>query len=194
MDNDTGAHTDISVFQAEVKSIPDGAYMVGQVAVASHSNVISPSFVILVKPLVPKDDSGDLIRPPVGYEMIWNDSDLGGAQDGSFWRIQAPVGYVALGDVACDGYDPPSTEFTAKYACIRGDLLSEGKLDTQALWTDRGSGASRNVSIWNVKGEGLSGYFKAHSRYDEPSLQVFVLPAKVSKMTVKQHAESGQCH
>ena len=53
MDNETGAHTDISVFQAEVKSIPEGAYMVGQVAVPAHTNVIPPSFVILVRPLVP---------------------------------------------------------------------------------------------------------------------------------------------
>ena len=194
MDNGTCACMDISVFQAEVKSIPEGAYMVGQVAVPTHTDVIPPSSVILVRPMVPRDDSGDLIMPPIGYEMVWNDKHSGGAQGGSFWRPQAPLGYVALGDVACDGYDPPSTQFTAKYACIRGDLLSEGKFDTPALWTDRGSRAPMDVSIWNVKGEGLSGYFKAHPGYNEPSLQAFVLPAKVSMMAVKQHAESGQCH
>ena len=193
-DKDTGADQNISVFQAEVKSIPGGAYMVGQVAAPTHTDVIPPSSVILVRPMVPRDDFGDLIKPPIGYEMVWNDKKSGGAQNGSFWRPQAPLGYAALGDVACDGYDPPSTQFTAKYACIRGDLLSEGKLDTPALWTDRGSGAAMNVSIWNVKGEGLSGYFKAHSGYNNPSLPVYVLPAKVYKMTVKQHAESGQCH
>ena len=181
-DNGTCSRTDISVFQAEVKSIPEGAYMVGQVAVPTHTDVIPPSSVILVKPVVQRDDSGDLIMPPIGYEMVWNDKQSGGAQNGSFWRPQAPLGYVALGDVACDGYDPPSTQFTAKYACIRGDLLSEGALDTPAVWTDRGSGVSMEVSIWNVKGNGLSGYFKARPGYNKPSLQAFVLPAKVSKM------------
>ena len=109
-DKDTGADQNISVFQAEVKSIPEGAYMVGQVAVPTHTDVIPPSSVILVRPMVPRDDSGDLIMPPIGYEMVWNDKHSGGAQGGSFWRPQAPLGYVALGDVACDGYDPPSTQ------------------------------------------------------------------------------------
>ena len=62
--------------------------------------------------------------------MIWNDKQSGGKQDGSFWHPQAPYGYIALGDVACNGYDPPSTQFTAEYACIRVDLLSEGAIDT----------------------------------------------------------------
>jgi len=184
-DAGTGAHSDISVFQADVKYIPEGAFMVGQVAVPAPTNNIPPSFVILVKPLVQRDDFGDLIMPPIGYELIWNDKHSGGYQDGSFWRPQAPVGYIALGDVACNGHDPPSTQFTAKYACIRGDLLSEGTFDTPALWTDQGSGAPMKVSIWSVKGKGMSGYFKAHPDYDEPSLQAFVLPAKVSKMAVK---------
>ena len=184
MDHGTGARMDISVFQAEVKSIPQGAYMIGQVAVPAHTNVIPPSSVILVWPLVPRDGFGNLIMPPTGYEMIWNDKGSGGQQDGSFWRPQAPHGYIALGDVACNGYDPPSTQFTAKYACIRGDLLSEGALDTAALWTDQGSGAAMNVSIWNVKGNGLGGFFKAHAGHNRPSSQAFVLPAKVSKMAV----------
>ena len=51
-----------------------------------------------------------------------------------------------------------------------------------------------NVSIWNVKGNGLGGFFKAHAGYNRPSLQAFVLPAKVSKVTVKQPAESGLHH
>ena len=192
MDHGTGARMNISVFQAELKSIPQGAYMVGQVAVPAHTNVIPPSSVILVWPLVPRDGYGNLIMPPTGYELIWNDRRSGGKQDGSFWRPQAPHGYVALGDVACDGHNQPSAHFTAKYACIRGDLLSQGALDTAVLWTDQGSGAAMNVSIWNVKGNGLSGFFKAHAGYNRPSLQAYVLPAKISKMAMKQPAESGQ--
>jgi len=194
MDHGTGARSDISVFQAEVKSIPQGAYMIGQVAVPAHTNAIPPSSVILVWPLVPRDSYGNLIMPPTGYEMIWNDKRSGGKQDGSFWRPQPPYGYIALGDVACNGYDPPSTQFAAKYACIRGDLLSEGALDTVPLWTDQGSGAPMNVSIWNVKGNGLGGFFKAHAGYNRPTCQSFVLPAKVTKMAVKQPVESGRYH
>ena len=191
MDHGTGARGSISVFQAELKSIPQGAYMIGQVAVPAHTSSIPTSSMLLVWPLVPRDGYGNLIMPPTGYEMIWNDKRSGGKQDGSFWRVQAPHGYVALGDVACHGYDPPSSHFTAKYACIRGDLLSEGALDTVALWTDQGSGAAMNVSIWNVNGNGLGGFFKAHAGYNRPSSHAFVLPAKVSSM-MKQAAESVQ--
>ena len=190
MDNGTGARMDISVFQAEVQSIPQGAYMIGQVAVPAHTKAIPPSSVILVWPLVTRDGYGNLIMPPTGYELIWNTKHTRGNQDGSFWRPQAPYGYVALGDVVCNGHDPPSTQFTAKYACIRDDLLSEGALDTAVLWTDEGSRAPVHVSIWTVKGNGLGGFFKAHAGYNRPSCHVFVLPAKVSNMA----EESEQYH
>ena len=192
MDNGTGARMNISVFQAELTSIPQGAYMIGQVAVPAHTNFIPPSSVILVWPLVPRDGNGNLIMPPTGYEMIWNDKCSGGKQNGSFWRPQAPHGYIALGDVACNGHNPPSTQFTAKYACIRGDLLSQGELDTAVLWTDQGSGAPMNVSIWNVKGNGLGGFFKAHAGYNRPSCQAFVLPAKISKIAEKRPGKKGK--
>ena len=104
--------------------------------------------------------------------MFLGERTKSGKQSGSFWRPQPPHGYIALGDVACNGHDPPSTLFTSKYAaCIRGDLLSQGALDTAVLWTDQGSGAPMNVSIWNVKGNGLGGFFKAHAGYNGPFLQ-----------------------
>ena len=175
MDNGTGASTDISVFQAELSSIPEGYFMTGQVAVNVHTSTVPTSSVILVKPY-----SADAIRPPKEYEFVWNDKGTGGAQDGSFWRVKAHDGYVALGDVACNGYDRPSLEFTAKYACIRGDLLRVGWLSSTPLWTDKDSGAKMDVSIWKVDGDGLGGFFKAQSGYVEPTEEVFVLPAKVS--------------
>ncbi|XP_078374887.1 uncharacterized protein LOC144658339 [Oculina patagonica] len=185
-DKGTGAHTDISVLGAVLESIPEGAYMMGQIAVPAHADFVPTSKVFLVKPLVEKDDSGDLIKPPTGYEQVWTSSGSGGKEEGSFWRVEAPSGYVALGDVACKGYtgyshSSPTSQFTAKYACIREDLLSEGEVHPGALWTDRGSGAHMDVSIWNVEGNGLGGFFIANGSYDKPSRKVFVLPARVSK-------------
>ena len=58
-----------------------------------------------------------------------------------------------------------------------------------ALWTDQGSGAPMNVSIWNVEGNGLGDFFKGHASYKRLPFQGFVLPATVSRM-VKQAAES----
>ena len=59
---------------------------------------------------------------------------LRGRQYGSFWRVNAPPGFVALGDVACNNWSQPTPEFTAKYACIRQDLLSaDAELSSTAL-------------------------------------------------------------
>ncbi len=202
-DKGTGADTKITVFGAELEFIPEGAYMMGQVAVPAHADVVPISPVFLIKPLVEKDDSGDLIKPPTGYEQVWTSAGSGGQEYGSFWRVVAPSGYVALGDVVSRytgwidlhqghgfveefdefiySHSRPSSQFTAKYACIREDLLSEGVVHPGALWTDRGSGAHTDVSIWNTEGNGLGGYFIANGSYDKPSRKVFVLPARVSK-------------
>ena len=109
---------------------------------------------------------------------IWTDEGSGGRQDGSFWRVNAPPGFVALGDVACNNWSQPTPEFTAKYACIRQDLLSaDAELSSTALWNDSGSGAERHVSLWPVQGYYQpTGCFKAHRAYNKPSLEVYTLP------------------
>ena len=106
-----------------------------------------------MKPLIKYDHLGEIIKPPSSYEEIWTDEGSGGRQDGSFWRVHAPPGFVALGDVACNNWSQPTPEFTAKYACIRQDLLSaDAELSSTALWNDSGSGAERHVSLWPVQG------------------------------------------
>ena len=171
----SGSHTNISVWQAKLESLPEDAYIVGQVAVPAYVSAIPVSSVILVKPLIQSDDYGSLITKPQGYELIWNDRGSGGEQDGSFWRVLPQYGYIALGDIACDGYDPPSSRFTDKYACIRQDLVCDGVVDPTPLWTDVESGSFKHVSVWNVNGNGVSGFFKAQEGYSRPSYPVSVL-------------------
>ena len=79
--------------------------------------------MVLVKPLIKYDHLGEIIKPPSSYEEIWTDEGSGVRQDGSFWRVHAPPGFVALGDVACNNWSQPTPEFTAKYACIRQDCF-----------------------------------------------------------------------
>ncbi|CAB3979776.1 Hypothetical predicted protein, partial [Paramuricea clavata] len=172
-DHGTGAKKGICVFQATLDEIPDGYYFIGQVAVGQTESVDVPkSSVILVKPLL-----ANLIKPPLYYESKWNDKDSGGKIDCSFWRVVAPEGYVALGDVVTNNYSEPSSKFTAKFACIRKDLLVPGKFTN--LWDDRGSGAKLDGSAWQVDGPGLAGLFKVQSGYQEPAMPAFVLPAKL---------------
>ena len=159
-------------------SIPEGVFMIGDVAFGAFTSSFPRNAVVLVKPLIKYDHLGEIIKPPSSYEEIWTDEGSGGRQDGSFWRVHAPPGFVALGDVACNNWSQPTPEFTAKYACIRQDLLSaDAELSSTALWNDSGSGAERHVSLWPVQGYYKpTGCFKAHRAYNKPSLEVYTLP------------------
>ena len=113
-DKGTGAIRNLSVFEVYLPSIPNGAYMIGQVAVEDHVDTVPTSSLVLVKPLVEKDETGDIFKPPVGYELVWTDKGPGGDQCGSFWRVDPPLGYVALGEVACGNWSQPSSEFNSQ--------------------------------------------------------------------------------
>ncbi|XP_022094267.1 uncharacterized protein LOC110981208 [Acanthaster planci] len=182
-DDGTGANRDLTVVQADLASIPDGYYMIGQAAMpgkTSYRPGAPPSCIFLIKPAQELDPP--LVKPPVDYEPIWNDHGSGGREDGSFWRAIPPQNYVALGDIVVNGYDKPSPAFTRKYACIREDLglLLPAVLGEPSLWDDRGSGARRDGSLWEVKGDGLAGFFKVWSSYDKPGIRVYVLPGSVN--------------
>ena len=189
-DEGTGAHQNINVWRARLDSIPQGVYMIGDVAFGAHTSSFPLHAVVLVKPLFKYDHLGEIIKPPCSYEEIWTDKGSGGRQDGSFWRVHAPPGFAALGDVACNNWSQPTSEFTAKYACIRKDLLSaHAELSSPALWTDKGSGAQRNVSLWTVRGYYQpTGCFKAHKAHQKPNLEVFTLP--VAKIYRKECANN----
>lgn len=187
-DEETGAYQDISLWRAQLHSIPEGVYMIGDVALGAFTSTIPQTAVVPVKPLIKYDHLGEIIKPPSSYEDIWDDKGSGGRYNGSFWRVHAPPGFVALGDVACNNWSQPSAEFTAKYACIRKDLLSaDAELSSPALWTDKGSGAERDVSVWSVRGYYQpTGCFKAHSAHAKPNLEVFTLP--VAKIYGKEYS------
>lgn len=157
-DSGTGAHQDLSVWEP---NLPAGFYMIGHFGQRDHADYVKGPIPI-VKPLDPK-----AITSPAGFEQKWNDTGSGGDQDVSFWRVLAPPGYVAVGDVISIGYNPPSH---LNYACIRSDLVEHGKIGPQ-IWNDRGSGAHKDGSLWTTQATsyGVTGYFIAQSGYAEPA-------------------------
>lgn len=182
-DEETGAYRKISVWRAKLNVIPEGVYMIGDVAVPAYPDTIPNISVVLVKPLIRFDSRGEIIKPPMDYDEIWYDKGSGGRYNGSFWHPRAPPGYVALGDVSCNNWTKPPNEFTAKYACIRQDLLTGGVLSSPALWDDMGSGAIKPVSIWSVEGfYQPTGCFKAHPSFDRPAFYQDVHTLPVAKI------------
>ncbi|KAK2572943.1 hypothetical protein P5673_001959 [Acropora cervicornis] len=177
-DSGTGAKSDLAVFQADLNHVPEGVFIVGQVAVRSHATSVPPSSIILVSQKYGWD-----LAPPTGFTPVWKDHGSGGAQDVTFWRVNCPRNFASLGDVAIANYDPPTEQFRQKYACIRKSLLKPGKIRETPIWTDQGSGASSDGSVWLVENDpkvstaaGLAGFFKVQGGYSKPQVPVYVLP------------------
>ena len=156
-DRGTGANTDLSVFQPV---IPNDFFIVGHFGQPNHQNQMNGT-VPVIKPLDPT-----AVAPPETFESMYSDQRSGGSQDVTFWRVIAPPGYVALGDIVNIGYNPPPASIKDIYRCVRADLVKPGEID-RSVWTDRGSGASKDGSVWYVQPttEGITGYFKVQSGY-----------------------------
>ena len=159
-DRGTGADTDLSVFQPD---IPNGYYMIGHFGQPNHQNSMN-GVVPLIKPL-----DGSAVAPPSSFESMYSDQGSGGDQDVTFWRVIAPPGYVAVGDIVNIGYNPPPASIKDIYRCVRSDLVAQGVIN-RSVWTDRGSGASKDGSMWYVQPstQGITGYFKVQRGYNAP--------------------------
>jgi hypothetical protein len=131
-DTGTGAFADGSIWRPVV---PAGFVAIGDVAVAGHD---PPKFATVVI-----RDEPDALRPPVGYEQIWNDKGTLGEHDVSIWSPIAPLGYTCPGSVATPGYTAPST---ALIRCVHQRYLVPGS--PTLTWTDAGSLGFQDAGLW----------------------------------------------
>ncbi|KAI9641808.1 hypothetical protein NHQ30_009668 [Ciborinia camelliae] len=95
------------------------------------------------------------VARPVDYEgPIWSEplARIFGIHTISVWRPIAPPGYVAMGDVAVNSLNKPSTNMIW---CLRGDLTRLGAYNGSDLWDDKGSGRPTDVSIWSIIPESI---------------------------------------
>ena len=159
-DSGTGANSDLSVF---IPKIPNGYYMVGHFGQPNYQSQMTGT-VPLIKPL-----DATAVAAPVSFEAMYSDQGSGGNQDVTFWRVIAPPGYVALGDIVNIGYGPVPNSVKDIYRCVRYDLVRQGTIN-RSVWTDSGSGADRDGSMWYVQPttEGITGYFKVQRGYAAP--------------------------
>lgn len=146
-DRGSGADRDGSFFKAE--NLPEGFYRLGDLAVEGYprdNNGDDVGGVNNCVVAIVKDLSGSALAVPERLEQTYGDWGSGADRDGSFWRIIAPAGYVALGDICTEGYDEPDKN---QYRCVRKDLVVSGVVDG-AIWDDRGSGADNDVALWGL--------------------------------------------
>lgn len=86
------------------------------------------------------------VQQPISYELIWNDRGSGGQHDVSIYRPIPSSGYISLGDVVVQGYNPPTTDIVY---CVRSDLVSTISVEPlQFVWCNKGSNSRMKVSIY----------------------------------------------
>ncbi|CAM6084054.1 unnamed protein product [Calypogeia fissa] len=90
--------------------------------------------------------SGRFYENVARFNLVWWDKNSGSRRGVSIWRPVVPSGCVILGDVAVEGYEPPSIGLVLHDAVERG-LLSKPErfMDRGQLPRRRGVGA---VSFW----------------------------------------------
>ncbi|MDR6941123.1 Vps62-related protein [Mucilaginibacter pocheonensis] len=154
-DQGSGADGDVGIWRPSPTD--NNYFIVGDYA---QGNYGAPSGSSLIVTAVNDDPDYPLLKAPIRYDQIWNDKGSGGDYDGSIWRPVAPDGYVVLGCVAALGYDAPSIP---NYRCIRKDMVTDAAVGS-LIWSDKGSGADNDVSLWQV--QGVTGAFVAQGNYN----------------------------
>jgi len=138
-DKGSGGKYDVTFYQPICE---EGFYPLGSVAVGKYGNIDNTMAVITVKE-VPGTEA---LKPPLKYERIWCDKGSGAKLDGACWKPIPPQGYVALGHVFTNNWNPPSLEAVR---CVRKDLTYSGKLGNW-IYDDRGTGAKEDLSIYQI--------------------------------------------
>jgi|APSaa5957512535_1039671.scaffolds.fasta_scaffold55716_2 hypothetical protein len=84
------------------------------------------------------------------YQLSYVDKGSGGKIDGSFYLPGIPDGYAMIGAYAQGNYDKPSDCILAvKPANEQSISLLQIPGNWNRVWTDKGSGASMDGSIWH---------------------------------------------
>ncbi len=122
---------------------PGGFRPLGSIGVNNYDNPDRNQWALCVKPTV---EGSRAVRSPTSYNRIWKDEDSGADMYGACWEAVAPEGYVALGHVFTDGYQPPSLE---DIWCVHRDLVGEALL-SDWLWDDSGTGSASDFSAWRI--------------------------------------------
>lgn len=143
-DKGSGGESDVSIYDPKLAA---GFRSIGSYGQGNYDN--PQGCVTVVKPLVSALPNGMApLIDPAGYELVWTDHKSGADMDGSVWQPLAPNNnYICIGSVAQTGYNQPSLP---GYACVHKCLVQNHSGAAPPLWTDAGTGAAKQVSIYQL--------------------------------------------
>jgi hypothetical protein len=201
-DHHSGAHMDVSFWRAATSP---GQHRLGDSAQPGYGDASGVVAVVEVA-----DDPADpLLAEPTGASLVWTSHHSGSHAHGSLWHLDPPEGYVALGDVAQDGYDQPNT---SPFRAVRADLAApattyvkgnrvtkHGKeypedYNQNLIWANWGKHGGERCSVDRITptGEGsLTGCFSAHNNWQEPDNEVHCLATDLTTPSVVLFLELG---
>ncbi|CAK7337506.1 unnamed protein product [Dovyalis caffra] len=122
----------------EPAQLPQGFSMLGSYSQPNNSKL--HGWV-----LAGKDETGEVLKNPIDYTLVWSSNSLKIKQDGVgyIWLPTPPDGYKALGHVVTSAAEKPSLE---KVRCVRSDLTDECQID-KWIW---GQGEESDPNGFNV--------------------------------------------
>jgi hypothetical protein len=158
-DRGTGSDMDLSTWAPVV---PKGFSAVGHLAKNGFEKPTTSMYVV-------KSIVKGAVAYPTGYRLVWKDTGSGGDQDGAFWEPIAPAGYVAMGTVVTASYtQPPLTAVI----CVLADLTEKTNIG-DLIWSDKGSGADKDLSLWRMQSQSNYYYdlgsFLGYGSHQKPS-------------------------
>eukprot|EP00897_Mesotaenium_endlicherianum_P008373 jgi/Mesen1/7564/ME000392S06833 len=115
------------------------------------------------KAMVYRDDNDGKFVPPVGFDLIWRDTDSGAKTPVTIWMPRAPPGFVALGCVAVSDYYEPDRLVVR---CVHKDCVAPADISKQPTWRDRKGAALWKCSMWQVLNDART--FLARRDHDQP--------------------------
>ncbi|MBR8656125.1 Vps62-related protein [Achromobacter sp. Marseille-Q0513] len=146
-DKGSGATSGISFWQPV---LPGGEWCYLGFFGAPNYNVPSGPQVIVKPTKTPLGNPNPPLKPPQGFVQAWTCIDHDQSSNLGIYNIQAPPGYIGLGCIAVPDFNtPPVVTDYLGLMCVRHDLCKSITVDGDNLvWTDNGSKAPTDVSIW----------------------------------------------
>ena len=145
--NDIGSGADYDFSSWYIDPGPDGIGVGAFAGIGMYAKPTYPVYVIkssMVKKTVPAE-SLELVYVE-DYNLEWYDKGSGADVDVAFWNPVNPDGYYALGHYAQNNWSAPLGPSFAVRELVPGALAQP--LDYNLVWTDAGSGADLNGSVW----------------------------------------------
>ncbi|KAJ4823250.1 hypothetical protein Tsubulata_032205 [Turnera subulata] len=126
----------------EPSQIPQGFFMLGSYSQPNNRQL--HGWV-----LAGKDETGEALKQPIDYTLVWSSKSLKIKQDGIgyIWLPTPPDGYKALGHVVTKSPDKPSLE---NIRCVRSDLTDQCGIDTW-IWSQEDETDPDGFNIFSLE-------------------------------------------